>query len=145
MDVRVSVPDHGNVALEVRDVYRVEADDGAVRPEIEAEHDSTRTSERSAKMRLYSRVKPDISLSQAATDKEFASIAEDLLNTVQAGEKRADVLFVRLLGCRETRLVHSIVDCVVDPLVDAVDFPAQLLRVKGKPTQRGVDEIVECG
>jgi hypothetical protein len=55
---------------------------------------------------------------------EIASLAEPGVEKIQGLEQRADRFLVGLLCRREARLVDPIVDGVVDPRVQRIDFVA---------------------
>ena len=71
---------------------------------------------------------------------------------VQALEQYDQMLFVRFLCSCKATLVHSIVDCIVNPLVHLIDLFSQFLRIKPRPVTRLTalpdilwQEIVELG
>ena len=81
MDVRISIPDRAEVALEVADVDGVEADDG----DEEA----------------------DVGLSELVPDEEVFAL-EDALEAVERGEEREDGGLVGFLRRGEAGLVHAV-------------------------------------
>lgn len=135
MKVRVSTADVANIALEVLDVYRVEADDGGE--------------------------KADISLSQPITKVKWTfRFFKVRLRMVEGLEQGVDVFLVGLLcsGSRsvsdasiekidircKARLIHAVVDVVVSPFIRLHDLS---LQVFGKQVNSLVllrQEMVEC-
>lgn len=104
VDIRISITNIANVALEVPDVDRVEANLIW----------STRNVNLSGNKRRFSKAKthyrdpkPDISFSQLIADEKFLSL-EYLLDFIQALEHRIHRCFIRFGGVRESRFVNSI-------------------------------------
>lgn len=60
----------------------------------------------------------------------MAWLAQVLLQSVERVEERVQVCLVRLLSRCEARLVHAVVDCVVNPVVHFVDLLAQMFWVE---------------
>ena len=100
--VGIAASDIPQVALEMLNIDRVEADDG--------------------------RVEPDVCFCHAFAMIVGAWRPGQLgLCTIQRGEERLHVLEVRLFGGCEARLVDAVVDVVVRPLVRLLDLLLQVV------------------
>lgn len=106
VQVGVIVSDKTKVAFEVDVIDGVISDDGGVQP--------------------------DISFGQSITHQKLSAIAQPILDLLKRLGQGLDSSLVSLLRARETRLVHAIVDIIVHPFVQLVDFLFQVFRVQIK-------------
>lgn len=108
VNVGVIMSDHLQIALEMLVVHRIKSDDGSV--------------------------KSDISFGKMVTKQELVFrgrfiFSKQLFNLVKVGEHIGDFLIVNFLFGGESGLVDPIVDIVINPAVDFVDFLSQGFRV----------------
>ena len=104
VDIRISVTNIANVALEVPDINRVEANLIWLTQNVSLSGNKRRFSKASTHHRDP---KPDISFGQLIADEKFLSL-EYLLDFVQGLEHRTHCGLIRLGGARESRFVNSV-------------------------------------
>ena len=111
MDVGIATTDISNVAFEVLDIHRVEADDGRKEPHVSFGH------------------------ILAPVEWSMFRLRQVFLDTIQRLEQLGDSLHVGRLRSRKARLVDAVVDVVVGPLVGLFDV---LLQLRGKEVDFGL-------
>lgn len=146
MDVRITVTNGSNVALEMADIGGIESYLGKY-----YEYPIPRTARGRGANNGHE--EPDVSLSQTVADKVCFALQQSI-NTVKCFKERYDGVAICLGGRREASPVYAIcspvpkitqiqfqtrglrrrrrrtVDPIIDPLVHAINLPAQLRRIQ---------------
>jgi len=116
VDIRISMADITDVTFEVSDVDRIEADD--------------------------SDPKPDVSFCELITDEEFLAL-ERLFDLVQGLEHFINCSLICFGAARKTGLVNAVIDSIVNPIVNGVDFLTKFLGINVDFGLINGDKIVE--
>ena len=106
MEVLIFVPNHLQIALENREIRNIKSDQGRVQPDV----------------RFRDVLPEQIRL--------VSWPSEVFLQPVERFENRIDVGVVCFLCRRETRFVHTVVDCVIDPFVHVVNLRSKVTGQK---------------
>lgn len=123
VNVRVIVTNHSNVTLEMLYVNRVESDN------------------------CYK--ESDISFSESTSDQVLGTVQlvllQDVLHFVEVSENVTALFLIHILGSSEPSLVYTVVDVIVDQLVDGVDPQFQIIWIESDLLEFFTDETVELG
>lgn len=77
-----------------------------------------------------SRVQPHISLCELTANKELSTVSEYLFKSAERLKERLDICLISLLTRCEPALVDAVVDGVVDPFIEFIEFTSQVLRIQ---------------
>ena len=84
------------------------------------------------------RVQPHIGLGDEVSKqiRRMPLFSQMLFQPIQRRENRVQITFVRLLRTRKPSLIHPIIDRMINPLIQLINLPPQLLGIK--PTTRSI-------
>lgn len=131
------------VALEVDVVDGIISDDGGIQPDKRVKESKKLVNKKGYRTRKRKINIPDISFGKSVTHQKLPSIAQPILDLLKRLGQRLDSSLVSLLGARETRLVHAIVNIIVYPFIQLVNFLFQVFRVQIKLGLIGWQFLVE--